>query len=240
MMLNRRWTVAIVRKELREYRRNPALVASMAIFPVLFMIQPLISVIALSSGSSGSLGHEHVLLYLLGIPTLVPVLIAASVVAGEREQETLEPALTTPIRSDEFLLGKALAVAIPSISIAYLVFGLYLVLVSILAQPGVAAALIQGPDLLAQLLFTPLLAGWSIWVGIAISTRASDVRTAQQLGLLATLPSVFVVVLVAFNVIEPTLGVGLAAAALLAALNLAGWRIATRLFDRERLVSGSR
>ncbi len=240
MKLNRRWIGAIVRKELREYRRNRALVVGMAIFPILFMIQPLVAVIALSSDSSGPLAHEHVLLYLLGIPTLVPVLIAASVVAGEREQETLEPVLSTPIRSDEFLLGKAVAVAIPSIAIAYAVFGLYLLLVTVLSQPEIAAALIQGPDLLAQLLFTPLLAGWSIWVGISISTRASDVRTAQQLGLLATLPPVVVIVLTALNVIEPTFGLAVAAVALLLVLNVVGWRIATRLFNREQLVSGSR
>jgi hypothetical protein len=29
----------------------------------------------------------------------------------------------------------------------------------------VASALIRFPDLLAQLVFTPLLAGWSIWIG---------------------------------------------------------------------------
>jgi hypothetical protein len=39
---------------------------------------------------------------------------------------------------------------------------------------GIAPALLRAPDLLAQLLFTPLLAAWSIWVGIAISARSSD------------------------------------------------------------------
>ena len=55
------------------------------------------------------------------------------------------------------------------------------------------------------MLFTPLLAGWSIWVGIAISTRASDVRVAQQLSLLASLPLVIVTSLIAFDVIHATL-----------------------------------
>ena len=82
--------------------------------------------------------------------------------------------------------------------------------VELFAQPGVASALLRGPDLLAQLLFTPLLAGWSIWVGIAISTRSSDVRVAQQLGMLANLPSVAVTSLIAFNVIHATLGLALA------------------------------
>jgi ABC-type uncharacterized transport system ATPase subunit len=35
---------------------------------------------------------------------------------------------------------------------------------------------------LVQLLFTPLRAGWSVWVAIAISARSVDVRAAQQLG----------------------------------------------------------
>jgi ABC-type transport system involved in multi-copper enzyme maturation permease subunit len=237
--LQRRRIGAIFRKELREYRRNRSLVSGMAIFPLIFIIQPLIAVVNLDRGASGAIAHEHVLLYLLGIPVLVPVLVAASVVAGEREQETLEPALTTPIRSEEFLLGKALAVLIPSVVIAYAVFVLYLALVAVFAQPGIAAALIQGPDLVAQIVFTPLLAGWSIWVGIRFSIRSSDVRVAQQLALLASLPTVVVIVIVALNIVAPTLALGIAAAALLCVLNVLSWRVVARRFDRERLVSGS-
>ncbi len=124
--------------------------------------------------------------------------------------------------------------------IAYAVYVLYLVLVELLAQPGVAAALIQVPDLVAQALFTPLLAIWSIWVGIGVSTRSSDVRVAQQLGMLASLPPVIVVVLIALNVIPATLALGVAAAGLLLFLDGAGWRCVSRLFDRERLITGAR
>jgi hypothetical protein len=49
------------------------------------------------------------------------------------------------------------------------------------AQSSVASAVLEGSHLLVQLLFTPLLAGWSIWAGIAISTRSSDVQTTQRL-----------------------------------------------------------
>ncbi len=72
--------------------------------------------------------------------------------------------------------------------IAYGVYAVFLACVVLFAQPGVAAAVLGVPDVIAQLLLTPLLAGWSIWVGIAISTRSSDVRVAQQLSLLADLP----------------------------------------------------
>ena len=231
---------AIVRKELAEYRRNRSLVASVAILPLLFIIQPLIAVTRLSASESSGLAHEHVLLYMLGIPILVPVVVAASAVAGERQQGTLEPALTTPILPEELLLGKALAALAPSLVLAYAVFALFLVLVVLLANAGIASALIQGPDLLAQLLFTPLLAVWSIWVGIAVSVRASDVRVAQQVSLLVSLPPVFVVILVALNVIAASMALAVVAAAVLLVLDSLGWRVVARLFDRERLITGTR
>jgi ABC-2 type transport system permease protein len=212
----------------------------MAIFPLIFCIQPLVVVFTLPVSASGQLAHEHVLLYLLGIPALVPVFIAAYAVVGERQQGTLEPVLTTPIPREEFLLGKALAALLPSLVVAYTVFALFLVCIGLLAQPTIASALIQVPDLLAQVLFTPLLAVWSIWVGIAISARSSDIRVAQQLSVLASLPSVLLVVLVALNVIPPTLGLAVSLAVVLVILDGLGWRITSRLFDRERLVTGSR
>jgi ABC-2 type transport system permease protein len=199
-----------------------------------------VAVISLSSSASGALAHEHVLLYMLGIPCLVPVVLAAYAVAGERQQGTLEPALSTPIQAQEFLLGKALAALFPSVVIAYGVFALFIVLVTILAPPSVTTAFLQGPDLLAQIVFTPLLATWSIWLGITVSTRSSDVRVAQQAGILVSLPGVFLVVLVAVGLIPATPQLAVGVAILLVALDVMGWRLASRLFDRERLVTGAR
>ena len=240
MSVSTRRVRAIVRKEFREYRRNRSLVGAMAIFPLIFIIQPLVVVFGLPASASSSLAHEHVLLYMLGIPALVPATLAAYAVVGERQQGTLEPVLTTPIRREEFLLGKALACFLPSVAVAYAVFLVFVACVELFAQPGVAPALLRGSDLLAQLLFTPLLAGWSIWVGIAISTRATEVRVAQQLGLVANLPSVVVTTLIAFNAIHPSLAVATAAALVLLVLNRLGWSMTSAMFDRERLITGTR
>ncbi len=240
MSVNRRLVRAIVDKELREFRRNRYLVFGMAIIPVVFSIQPLITVFALSSSESAPLRHEHVLLYMLGIPALVPSLVAAYSVVGEREQGTLEPLLITPIRREELLLGKALATFVPSVAVAFGVYGLFLACVEFFAQPSVAAALIRPSDLLAQLLFTPLLAGWSIWIAIVISTRANDVRVAQQLATLASLPSVALTTLIALNAIDASLTTAVVAAAALLLLNRIGWRVASAVFDRERLITGTK
>ncbi|HTS15768.1 MAG TPA: ABC transporter permease [Candidatus Sulfotelmatobacter sp.] len=242
MTMHRRRVWAIVRKESREYRRNRSIVVTMAIIPLLFSVQPLVAVLSLAH--SEALAHEHVLLYMLGIPTLVPLFVAAYAVAGERAQGSLEPVLTTPIPREEFLLAKAVAAFVPSLIVSYAVFAVFLGIVAVFAHPGVAADVMQGSDLLVQVVFTPLLAGWSIWVAIGVSTRATDVRVAQQLSLLASIPTVLVIVLFALNVIAPSVSLAVTiatgAAALLVMLNLAGWRVTSRLFDRERLITSTR
>jgi ABC-type Na+ efflux pump permease subunit len=240
MSLSGRRIRAIVLKELREYRRNRTIFVGMAVFPLVFTIQPLVVVFKLPASASGSLAHEHVLLYMLGIPILAPIFVAAYGVVGERLQGTLEPALTTPIRREELLLGKALAGLAPSLALAYGVFGLFLVIVALFAQPGIAQGLVQGPDLVAQLVFTPPLAILSIWVGLAMSVRASDVRVAQQLGLLASIPTVLVAGLLALDIIHATLGLAIILGVVLLLADVLGWRVVAAMFDRERLITGTR
>jgi ABC-type Na+ efflux pump permease subunit len=240
MRLSRRRVRAIFRKELREYRRNSNIIYATAILPLVFLIQPLIQVFTLPVTASAALHHEHSLLYLLAIPVLVPAALAAYSVVGERLQATLEPLLSTPLRREELLVGKALAAFVPSVFVAYGVFIFYIAIVELFAHAAVASALIQGPDLLAQLIFTPLLAIWSIWVGIAVSARSSDPRTASQLSILASLPTVAVTTLVAFSVIPPTLRVALGLGAALIVLIRLGGRIASALFDRERLITSTK
>jgi ABC-2 type transport system permease protein len=230
---------AIFRKELREYRRNRSLLVALAIFPLIFLIQPIIVVGIVPASKAGQLSNGHVLLYMLALPVLTPAMLAAYAVAGEREQGTLEPVLTTPIRREEFLVGKALAVLAPSTGIAYAVFAFFLAFVALFAHPAIASAILQGPDILAQVLFTPLLAAFSVWVGIAISTRSSDVRVAQQLSLLGTLPVGVATSLIAFDVIHATLGLTIVLAVLLLLANALGWRIVAPMFDRERLLTGA-
>jgi ABC-type transport system involved in multi-copper enzyme maturation permease subunit len=234
---------AVMRKELRDYRRNRFIAATMVIMPVLFMIAPIVSVFGLPANAeqekvNALLGVS--LLYLTLIPALVPAVVSSYAVVGEREQGTLEPVLTTPVRREELLVGKALATAVPTLAISYLMYGIFLGCVGLFAHQNVASAVFQAGRILAQVLFTPLLAGWSIWAGIAVSTRASDVRVAQQLGTLASLPPLALTSLMGFNVLHPTLRLALTLGAALLLINLLAWRVVSAMFDRERLISGGK
>jgi ABC-type Na+ efflux pump permease subunit len=183
--------------------------------------------------------YVPVLFGVLLLPAIVPAVISAYSVVGEREQGTLEPVLTTPVRNEEFLLGKALAALVPTLAISYGIFGVVLVSVALFAHPAVSSAVFQAPPLLALALFTPLIASWSILVGIATSARSRDVRVAQQIATLASLPPVAVAPLMSFRVIPETLPVALGLAAGLLLVDRLGWRVVLAMFDRERLVTRS-
>lgn len=244
MNLSMRRIRAVVRKEFRDYRRNRFIVTTMAIMPMIFIVLPIIEIFRLSEAASLPGLVDKVagasLLYMLIIPAIVPAVISSSAVIGEREQGTLEPVLTTPLRREEFLLGKALAAFAPTLVISYTMFGIFLVCVGLFADPTVASAVFEAPRLLIQLVFTPLLAGWSIWAGIAVSTRAGDIRVAQQLGTLSSLPPLAVTALMGFGVIQPTVTLALSLAIALLLIDLLAWRLVAVLFQRERLVTGGK
>ncbi|MHB8293777.1 MAG: ABC transporter permease [Acidimicrobiales bacterium] len=235
--MSKRRVRAILHKEYRELRRNANIVVTMAVVPVVIVFVPLVD---MSTTAVSSLRSDDLMIYLLGMAAIVPGIVAAYSVVGERQQGTLEPLLTTPIRREELVLAKALAFLVPSVAISYAWYGVYVVWVELLGRPGVPEAIVRWPALLGLVLFTPLVAGLSIWIGIAISTQMNDIRAAAQLGVLASLPSVVVAALIAYNVVHVTLALILGLAGVLLVFDTVGWRITSAMFDRERLVIGTK
>ena len=232
----------VVRKEVREFRRNRFVIVTMAVLPLIFLITPMLTIFKIPASASGpqvkaAVGVISLLMFI--VPIVLPPVIAAYSVVGERDQGTLEPVLTAPVRASELLLGKAAAAFIPSVGIAYAIYLVVLISVRLGAAHVVSIVVWHPPQVLAQLLFTPLLALWAIWVGIGISTRTSDVRVAQQLATLASLPLLGFTSLVSFQVIKPSVPLAVGLALALLTIDIAAWRIVSQLFDRERLITGS-
>ena len=122
----------------------------------------------------------------------------------------------------ELLLGKAAAIFMPAVGISYLMFGIFVAIAQFGASRPVATAVLHAPQLPAELVFIPLLAGWAIWVGLAISARVSDTRVAQQLSTLASLPPLALVALMSFQVITPSFALAAALAGALLVDRLRG------------------
>jgi ABC-type Na+ efflux pump permease subunit len=234
---------AVIRKELAEFRRNRLIVGTASFFPILFLIQPTALILDTRSQRGQSSTYldarvEAALFVPLLIPVFVPALMSAFAVVGEREQGTLEPILTTPIGRAELLIGKAAAIFMPALAVSYLIFGVFVAITQFAAKPAVAAAVLHSPQLPAGLVFIPLLAAWAIWVGLAVSARATDTRVAQQLSILGSLPPVAVAALMSFKLISPTFWLVAALAVALLAIDCAACLVVAGLFDRERLVTG--
>jgi ABC-type Na+ efflux pump permease subunit len=231
---------AVIGKDLAEFRRNRLIVASAAILPVLFLVSPTASILLASAHGLASVGKrvDTSLFIPLLIPVFVPALLSSYAVIGERDQGTLEPVLTTPVSRAELLIGKAVAVFLPSVVLAYLMFGVFLAITQLATSPAVAAAVRHAPQLPATLVLIPLLAAWAIWVGLAVSARASDTRVAQQLSILGSLPPVALVALMSLHVMSATFGLVAALTGALLVADCAACLLVARLFDRERLVTG--
>ena len=234
---------AVFRKELRQFRRNRAIVVTMGILPVLFLAGPMINLFSLTGSASSATVRGVVgsaLLLMLIVPVILPAAVAAYSVVGERDQGTLEPLLTTPVRRGELMIGKGLAAVLPAIAVTYVLYVAFVVAVRIWAVPAVFSDVWQVPPILVEVLFAPLLATWSVCVGMAISVRSTDVRVAQQLSTLAGLPPLGLAILITFRVIAPTVLSAVAIGVGFAVLDgFACWG-ASMMLDRERLIVGRR
>jgi len=241
--VNRSRIAAVVRKEFAEFRRNRFVVTTASILPIIFLIAPTAQILAIKATTANSVFDKRVD-YSLFLPMLVsvfvPAMLAAWSVVGERDQGTLEPVLTTPLRRSELVAGKALAIFLPALVISYLIYGVFFAITQLFAVAPAAAAIRHAPQLPAALVFIPLLSAWAIWAGMAISTRANDTRVAYQLSILSSLPPVAVAALLSFNVITVDFTSAAVFAAALLVIDCTACFGVSQLFDRERLVLGTR
>ena len=172
------------------------------------------------------------------MPLLMPSIIAAYSIVGEKTNRTLEPLLATPIKTWELLTGKILAALIPTVAISWL-FGAIFIggIAAVSVSQRVFAAIISPGWLTVLLLCTPLLGVIAIAAMVAISARVNDPRTAQQLSAWVVLPFLLfffgqltgLIVLGPLAALRAALALGLIAAA-------AVWA-ATRLFQREVILT---
>jgi ABC-2 type transport system permease protein len=183
------------------------------------------------------IGQQMSVLFLL-MPLLVPSIIASYSIVGEKTRRTLEPILATPITIWELLLGKSLAAFIPAIGITFVCGGIFAgALLLIAASPRVFTAIVSPGWLTVFLLCSPLLAIISIGLMVAVSSRVNDPRTAQQLSAIAIVPvmALFFGQLTGLLVLSPVLA--LATAVVLAIIAVLTIWLATRVFQREAILT---
>ena len=105
-----------------------------------------------------------------------------------RLEALLEPLLATPITTTELLLAKVAGAMIPSLAIMMCTTIVYMIGVAALAEPGVLRALLSLKTALLVLGLGPITSCLALQVGVLVSARVNDPRTAQQFGALFILP----------------------------------------------------
>jgi ABC-type Na+ efflux pump permease subunit len=115
--------------------------------------------------------------------------IAADSIAGERERKTIESLIATPLTTGEIVLGKLMTTMIPSVLITWL-SGFIFMLISDLSLYGQIGRLVFPNMMSSVLLFglSPFCTLITTQTMIVVSTRATGMREAQQLGSLVVLP----------------------------------------------------
>jgi ABC-2 type transport system permease protein len=204
----------LIDKEWAEAFKNKMVLGTVVFMPIIFMILPLFQLALMrnipaselneipsailgvcqaqdftpSECMQGFLVNQFLLLFLL-IPLAVPVTIASYSIVGEKSTRSLEPLLATPTSTMEIIVGKALASVIPAIGATWLAFVIFLIGARFFAASDRVYALFLNPMwFVAMLIVAPLFTVFSVNIAIIISSRVSDPRAAEQIGMLVMLP----------------------------------------------------
>jgi len=176
--------------------------------------------------------------YFLLIPAMVPMAIATQSVIGEKTARSLEPQLATPMEVSELLIGKAVASATPAVLATWGVFLLYGLVNGAITRPVITELIFNDVWRVAMISLVPLICLLSVLLGIIVSSRVTDARTAQQIGGFIVIPIIGVAVAGFFSgqasfTMEQVLIGDLVVALLIGlALVIGNW-----IFDRESILT---
>jgi ABC-type Na+ efflux pump permease subunit len=249
---------AVFWKDFLDLRKNRGLLASMGALPAMLVVVPAgivwaytrkpddpnLEVIArfydatVSGPNAMRFLIDKVLVdwfavYLI-MPVFVPILVSSFAIAGEKERRTLEPLLASPVTGVELLIGKSLASLVPALIICVIAFGALCLTVNAAAGGWVLPTRMWT---FGVFVIAPLFAFFGNGVAVLISARVGDSRLAQQLAGMTVLPLVGLAAGQFGGFLKAGLTYYLLITAFVLVLDVALVVAATRLFDRERLMT---
>ncbi len=250
-----RKVLVILQKEFLDMLQQRILLYSILLPPLLFVVLPLIFLQRVGNGSNASalrvpslqgltlheytqalVGTEFSNIFLL-LSMLVPSVIAAYSIIGEKSNHTLEPLLATPVRRWQLLAGKFLAALLPAVLLTWVSGGLFITELAIFTDANVVSHVVTGGWLILFLAGTPLLGLIAVAVMTAISSRVNDTRTAQQLSIWAVAPIVGIILGELSGQFELTVLVAVVVCLFLIVVAILFTWGAAQLFQREAILT---
>lgn len=225
-----------------------SLVGMAAMAPVMLIGLVLLLALAAPAFAAATIAMiDPIMSPMLGIMAIIPAtLISANALVGERESNTLEPLLCTPLTDRELLVGKVLSSFIPTIA---LLLGSILVTEIatniILISVGAQAMLLPGlPSLFLLLVAGPILIMAIVSLMVLISGKVKRVYEAYQssgstviiflIPMILPMMSMSDVGVADMNLVWFSNTITLVIASILAIVT---WSLAITRFNRDRMVS---
>jgi ABC-2 type transport system permease protein len=252
----------IISKEWAEVFKNKLVFFTVGFLPLIFTAMPLIVLYFMSRvpetgdleelppqflalcGTAGTaecvqffLVSQFLLLFMM-MPLIIPVSIAAYSIVGEKTTRSLEPLLATPISTPDLLIGKGLSATIPAVLATWVGFAIFVVGAPLVgATPYVVSRLVSPAWLLAVVVVGPLMAIVAVSAAMIVSSRVSDPRVAEQMAAVVIVPVLLVLFGQMAGVVTLNLQFMLIAIAILIVADIALVFLATRLFEREVILT---
>ena len=236
------WTVAV--KDFKIYRRKSAVIYATVALPLIVGVGfPLIIDYSLNRGAKSltaaaapGLMDSFSMWFIIGA-TVIPTAIASYSLVGEKIQKSLEPMLATPMTDGDILLGKIISGLLIPVAALYAGSISYMALMDYFSRGVLDYLYYPNWQIGAILLAAPLAALLSVELNVIISSRLTDVRSAQQLGSLLMLPflGIFLGSELKLFVLDSTTLVVLAGA--LAVIDVGAFFVAKATFQREEILT---
>jgi ABC-2 type transport system permease protein len=250
---------AIIKKEWLDLSRNRVIVGTTILLPVLLTFMSCMMLITASRDTHPQnpgkipdwlnkvakdpreaamllLANTALMMFSM-VPVILPSIMSAHSIVGEKLSRSLEPLLATPVRTWELLAGKLLAIVVPTLIPSTLGYVAYVAVAHSVSPPRVYELLLSAPFVLSIVLVGPLWSILAVTFGIMVSSRASDLQSAQGLSGLIVLPVIGMGMAQTFGALSATVTVVLGKALVLAVLDVGGLFLCTSVFERETILS---
>jgi ABC-type Na+ efflux pump permease subunit len=236
------WNVA--RKDFKVYRKKGSVIYATVAMPLIVgVVFPFILDYSLNRGAKSmsasaapGLMDAFSIWFLIGA-AIIPTAIASYSLVGEKIQKSLEPMLATPMADGDILLGKTLSAILLPLGALYAGSMIFMTLMDSFTHTLLGYYYYPNWHIGAILLAAPLAALLSVEVNIIISSRMTDVRSAQQSGALLMLPFIglFLASEIGLFALSDTNLVILAG--VLAAISITLFFVAKATFRREEILT---
>ena len=209
MRLSKSWIIAS--KDFKMFMKKKNIIYSIVMVPLIisFLLPAVIDYAGQNSGLKGFPASELVILlpaftfFYLILAGMIPTTIASYTIVGEKVEKSLEPLLATPTTDGEILLGKGIAAFVPPIAAILGGATIFMILMDIVTQSRLGYYYFPNWNAAIVLfLMVPLAAIISVEWNVIVSSRVSDVRVAQQIGILVMLPFAGIYVAGELNIIQ--------------------------------------